>query len=324
MKKELVSIIIPIYNRAHLIEETLDSIIRQTYLNWECILVDDGSTDNTLEVLKNYNENDNRIKYYRRPSDRLKGANTCRNYGFELSKGEYINWFDSDDIMFENFIEDKISNFQNNIDAVVHRNKYSNYAITRFRKSKFYYTNGKNIFFHYAMEEVELQTSSFMWRSLFLKGKELFNPHINRYQDNEFHIRMLYRSPNLFFNEEELAIVRGGDGDSSQISSLQNLSTKKLLDIFYFRWLTIYLNKKNENFNYNEINTVISKKAIWSFYELLLFETKFTKRIESIIRNREKIIFIYLLKEFSFINVMKSVIYIFYILLFKQKKYNQK
>ena len=94
------------------------------------------------------------------------------------------------------------------------------------------------------MEEVELQTSSFMWRSLFLKGKELFNPHINRYQDNEFHIRMLYRSPNLFFNEEELAIVRGGDGDSSQISSLQNLSTKKLLDIFYFRWFNHLFKQK--------------------------------------------------------------------------------
>ena len=55
----LVSIIIPTYNRAHLIIETLNSIKVQTYLNWECIVVDDGSTDNTLAVLEEYKQKDN-------------------------------------------------------------------------------------------------------------------------------------------------------------------------------------------------------------------------------------------------------------------------
>ncbi|WP_416448157.1 glycosyltransferase family 2 protein [Leeuwenhoekiella sp. A2] len=102
MVQPLVSIIIPTYNRAHLITETLDSILVQTYKNWECIIVDDGSTDNTEEIVQTYLENDSRFQYHHRPEDRLKGANACRNYGFELSRGEYIQWFDSDDLMERN------------------------------------------------------------------------------------------------------------------------------------------------------------------------------------------------------------------------------
>ncbi|WP_175454755.1 glycosyltransferase family 2 protein [Lutibacter oricola] len=101
MEQPLVSIIIPSYNRVHLISETLDSVISQIYTNWECIVVDDGSTDNTEALLKEYTAKDNRIQFYIRPSDRPKGANACRNYGFELSKGKYVNWLDSDDI-FDN------------------------------------------------------------------------------------------------------------------------------------------------------------------------------------------------------------------------------
>ncbi|GGK60760.1 MULTISPECIES: glycosyltransferase family 2 protein [Flavobacteriaceae] len=108
MQNPLVSIIIPTYNRAHLIGETLDSVIAQTYSNWECIVVDDGSTDTTDEVLKMYCEKDSRIQYHHRPKDRLPGGNAARNYGFELCKGEYVNWFDSDDLMILNFIEKKV------------------------------------------------------------------------------------------------------------------------------------------------------------------------------------------------------------------------
>lgn len=95
----LVSIIIPNYNRAELIGETLNSIIAQTYTNWECIIVDDGSTDDSAKVITGYSQKDQRIKLYNRPKTKPKGANACRNYGLELSKGAYINWFDSDDLM---------------------------------------------------------------------------------------------------------------------------------------------------------------------------------------------------------------------------------
>lgn len=87
MEQPLVSIIIPTYNRAHLIGETLDSVLAQIYTNWECIVVDDGSTDSTAELLAFYVEKDSRFQYHHRPKDRLKGANACRNYGFELSRG---------------------------------------------------------------------------------------------------------------------------------------------------------------------------------------------------------------------------------------------
>ena len=67
----LVSIIIPTYNRAHLIGETLDSVLAQTYQNWECIIVDDGSSDNTDDVVNDYVKKDPRFKYYYRPDEHL-------------------------------------------------------------------------------------------------------------------------------------------------------------------------------------------------------------------------------------------------------------
>jgi glycosyltransferase involved in cell wall biosynthesis len=110
---KLVSIIIPVYNRVQLIGETLDSILNQTYSNWECIIVDDGSTDDTIMVVKQYEQKDSRIKLYNRPDNYIKGANACRNFGYENCLGDYINWFDSDDIMDPAFIKKKVEILEN-------------------------------------------------------------------------------------------------------------------------------------------------------------------------------------------------------------------
>src|SRR5690606_1544911 len=110
----LVSIVIPTYNRAHFVGETLNSVLAQTHQNWECIIVDDGSTDNTEDVIKKFLEKDKRFQFYKRPDDRVKGPNACRNYGFEKTKGDYINFFDDDDLMVTNRVELQLKNLIEN------------------------------------------------------------------------------------------------------------------------------------------------------------------------------------------------------------------
>jgi glycosyltransferase involved in cell wall biosynthesis len=101
----LVSIIIPTYNRAHLIAETLESVANQTYKDFECLVVDDGSTDDTQAVVEEFCKKDARFTYLSRPTNREKGANACRNFGFENAKGSYVNWLDSDDLLLDSHIE---------------------------------------------------------------------------------------------------------------------------------------------------------------------------------------------------------------------------
>ena len=104
-----VSIIIPLYNREKLIVETLDSVLKQEdYSNWECIIVDDHSEDGSYKSAADFAENDQRIKVYIRPENLPKGANSCRNFGFQQSTGDFIIWFDSDDLMTPDHLVEKV------------------------------------------------------------------------------------------------------------------------------------------------------------------------------------------------------------------------
>jgi glycosyltransferase involved in cell wall biosynthesis len=93
------SIVVPTYNRAHLLLKTIDSIIKQSFEDWELVIVDDGSTDNTKELVQSYN--DNRIKYIWQENQERSAA---RNNGISNSKGLYICFLDSDDY----FLEDRL------------------------------------------------------------------------------------------------------------------------------------------------------------------------------------------------------------------------
>lgn len=92
----LISIITPVYNRESLVKISIESLLAQTYPYWEMLIVDDGSTDNTVTVIEEYTKKDNRIKLFLRDTP-VKGGNVCRNIGLKNAKGEYTILLDSDD-----------------------------------------------------------------------------------------------------------------------------------------------------------------------------------------------------------------------------------
>lgn len=102
---KLVSIIVPIYNTSKYLNRCLDSILDQTYTNLEILLINDGSTDNSLQICKYYEEKDKRIKIF---DINNSGPSTCRNIGLKHSKGEFISFIDSDDYIEKNFIEEML------------------------------------------------------------------------------------------------------------------------------------------------------------------------------------------------------------------------
>ncbi len=94
-----ISIIIATYNRGHLISQTLDSILNQRFQSWECIIIDDGSSDNTFEIVKGYIASDPRFNYFKRGAEYKKGLPGSRNMGLDLANGNFIQFFDDDDII---------------------------------------------------------------------------------------------------------------------------------------------------------------------------------------------------------------------------------
>jgi glycosyltransferase involved in cell wall biosynthesis len=92
-------------------------MIAQTYTHWECIIVDDGSTDDTIQVVERFATHDSRFKIYQRPSDKPKGANACRNIGVEKSTGDFLVFLDSDDTLSVDSLQNRIAYFKKHEDV---------------------------------------------------------------------------------------------------------------------------------------------------------------------------------------------------------------
>lgn len=111
---DLVSIITPCYNGAKYISETIESVINQTYSNWEMFVIDDGSKDNSSEIIENYVKKDDRIRLIRQEN---KGCAAARNNGIKNANGRYIALLDADDVWHDNFLDEQIK-FMNEKNAI--------------------------------------------------------------------------------------------------------------------------------------------------------------------------------------------------------------
>ena len=274
MNDNLVSIIIPTYNRVHLIGETLDSILAQTHINWECIIVEDGSGDDTANLIAKYVERDPRFQYHQRPVDRIKGANACRNYGFEQSKGNYIKWFDSDDIMHPKFLEKQV--------VVLEENKDLDFcACLSFTFNENSNVKTKNLANRYPTDELILSylvknhfffTGSPLWKKLFLKNKILFDENLTDSHESDFHLRMLLDNPKYIYTDDFLFSIRRGN-DSITQNSLNRKSSLKSKIVFFSKAKNIISSRKDISDN-TLITEYLTFRISGLIYELCLFNPR--------------------------------------------------
>ena len=191
----MISIVLPSFNRAHILPKAVESILRQTYKDFELIIVDDGSSDNTCEVVKDFN--DDRIVYVHQENA---GACVARNNGIDHARGEYIAFQDSDDVWHEDKLEKQLTTLRNTGAAVV---------FCRMNRM----SDGKNVglvsdYFHegfLSKEELPMSigTQTLMGKSAVFK-QEKFDPEMPRFQEFEMLVRV-QRSFSIYCMEEPLA-----------------------------------------------------------------------------------------------------------------------
>ncbi|MBA6152691.1 glycosyltransferase family 2 protein [Gelidibacter maritimus] len=248
MLNPLVSIIIPTYNRAHLIGETLDSIIAQTYSNWECIIVDDGSMDTTEQLIEGYMVNDSRFQYHQRPDTHLPGGNGARNYGFKLSKGDYIQWFDSDDLMVPKKLELEAKALtENDVDFVVSKTKYFNTKNNSFFNYDFEVSDVT--FESYAIDYIRWHTPDLMVKRSVIKTIQ-FNEIMSAGQEHNFNCKLLLKTNNLYYLDTFLTLRRYTPSSiQGQRDQSAEIHLKKMFETHWHNYIDIKERANSSKFN---------------------------------------------------------------------------
>ncbi|MDN3667874.1 glycosyltransferase family 2 protein [Echinicola jeungdonensis] len=234
----LVSILIPNYNKALYLKETLDSVLDQTYSNWECIVVDDHSSDQSWEILEEYAKKDSRVKIFKRPENRSKGGSVARNYAFELSEGEFIQWLDSDDVIHPNKVQTQLNDLLSN--------KLNSVSISNWDWFEFIIDIKNHDRFSDCFTDIDLRLEGYpkegfeliLWlfkNNLFIPSHAYFmcrntiiasglwKEDLNKNQDGEFMLRVLLHSKKVVFNKSVYAFYRRPV--SSHLSKQRTLQT---------------------------------------------------------------------------------------------------
>ena len=196
----LVSIIVPVYNAERFLNETLNSIKSQTYNNLEVLVINDSSSDNSVEIIEKFVKSDFRFRYFYNTTNQ--GVSHSTNVGLSQCKGEYITFHDHDDVMLPSKISSCVEILENNteLDGVITIAEYisedgSHLGTTTALPD--YITN--NPFFVRAFERSYIPTwAMFMRRDVINKLEFDDNIKIGN-QDADFFLRMLYRRPQLYY-----------------------------------------------------------------------------------------------------------------------------
>lgn len=217
---DLISIIIPIYNAERFMAQTLDSVLEQTYPHWEAILINDGSTDNSLAILQKYAAKDKRFKIINKQNEKLSAA---RNDGLKAASGQYITFLDADDMWYPQFLEFMLQAIQKqNADVVWCRynecNENDGLEVRHFHD---YIPETKvctDMLGQFA-KHMKPKLSILVWDKLYkaeiLKGLEFSREYKAMAEDFQYCIKVFARHPKAVYIDAPLTAYRQNSNSAS-------------------------------------------------------------------------------------------------------------
>lgn len=302
-KKPLVSIIIPTYNRAEVIAETLKSVLLQTYQNWECIIIDDRSTDNSFEIIDAYSKSDSRFKFIVKDNKRKKGASTSRNIGIENATGDYIQFLDSDDLLHAEKIEHQIALLNENDRFTIstclwERFETSIKEINEFHNKADYrsFDNTEEYFKTIGKYGGFFPPEAFLISRDLINFSGYWNESLTNNDDGEFFFRILSNASKMIFAEKSFVYHRKATQGNENLSELDSrekiyslINSWKIIEALYVvRYNdqnSDYINKKKEAV-YNSLkqkNKFIIKENTF-FFKNQIKQDNFTLKLKKLIK----------------------------------------
>ncbi|MGB0165225.1 MAG: glycosyltransferase family 2 protein [Luteibaculum sp.] len=259
----MVSIIIPTFNKADFIVATIHSVQIQTYTDFECIIVDDCSTDNSVSIIQGLIENDSRFRIVVNDSNR--GGNYSRNRGTELAIGDYIIYLDADDILATDCLRHRVQYLRENPEL-----DFAVFPLATFKKDiaepvHYWVPAKKNALQRFLSHDLPWQTMQPIYRKSFLVNSGGFDLDFTRLQDVEFHTRILHYGcnfetvqgkPDCFFRID----------DSRVVTSLLNHYEKWIAGIISY--VNKFRNFKSEYIKYLNVTVLIGCSNLIAAYKL--------------------------------------------------------
>lgn len=226
----IVTLITPCYNREEIIKETADSIFSQSSDNWEWIIVDDGSTDNSWHVLTNIAQKDSRVSIYERGDTGTKGGNSSRNIGVKEAKGKYCIFIDSDDLLGVDCVKNRVAYMEGKPDL-----DFAVFPSLLFKKEK----NDLNFLWNIESDEDELnrflrgdttfQGAGPIWKTSSIREIGGWAEGIRLWQDIDLHVRAILhpmryqklfkKTPDVFLRVSDDSLSRVGFNNPEKLKS---------------------------------------------------------------------------------------------------------
>ena len=224
-KKPLVSVIIPTYNRGWIVKEAIDSVLEQDFHDYELIVVDDGSDDNTPAILKAYGK---KITVLHQSN---KGVSAARNLGIATASGRWVAFLDSDDLWLPRKLSTQVKFFKDNPDAVINQTqeRWIRNGVRVNPKKRHHKFSG--MIFEHSLALCLVSPSAVMIKKSLFSTVGIFNEHLPACEDYDLWLRISCRYP-VHLIETSLIIKRGGHDDQlSKAAGLDKYRIQSLVKI---------------------------------------------------------------------------------------------